>query len=530
MNLKILLIMPYFERPNMVLNALRSMESVNYDNYEFCIIDDGSTLNPIEDIIEKYKFNIKNLKILKTNDSIENKIKRGSIHGSFMNRAMRESNADIIVMMSDDDALHKDYFSNLNTFYKANKDIMYSYCHIIPFDPFEQISCDTLKHYNQNKEWSTKAVSGLNWTIPINPFCKIDATQVSWRAECNKIHNVWLPEEQTKNLDASFYNDMYNKFGNCVFNGAIGIYKGLHVQQLTNREGVEQFKPADSKIKTNYISICTNFKNESKYLKEWIDYHISIGIEHFYLYDNNSSDDYKIILKPYYENGFITLKKVDDGTIKEKVYNDFMKNYRFKNYWIAFIDCDEFITLRNDKNIKSFLQNYERYPAVGLNWLMFGSAGLDYNETNSVLNMFTKCNNPNNNEHNNVSCHIKTILNPRKAIPQYINPHFNIYDTIMSYPQPPLAVDTDKQFITGQNEKNDGEKYYFAATDQPKFDTAFIRHFWSKSKKEFFERRLNVIRDDNGKQRYENEKQCELEFNIMNKYYNELEYSKFIGD
>jgi hypothetical protein len=100
----------------------------------------------------------------------------------------------------------------------------------------------------------------------------------------------------------------------------------------------------------------------------------------------------------------------------------------------------------------------------------------------------------------------------------------------MSYPQPPLAVDTDKQFITGQNEKSDGEKYYFAATDQPKFDTAFIRHFWSKSKKEFFERRLNVIRDDNGKQRYENEKQCELEFNIMNKYYNELEYSKFIGD
>jgi glycosyltransferase involved in cell wall biosynthesis len=115
MNLKILLIMPYFERPNMVLNALRSMESVNYDNYEFCIIDDGSVLNPIEDVIKKYNFNIKNLKILKTNDSIENKLKRGSIHGSFMNRAMRESDADIIVMMSDDDALHKNYFNNLNS-------------------------------------------------------------------------------------------------------------------------------------------------------------------------------------------------------------------------------------------------------------------------------------------------------------------------------------------------------------------------------------------------------------------------------
>ena len=50
--------MPYYERPNMVLNALRSMENVDYDNYEFCIIDDGSVLNPIDSIIEKYGFNI----------------------------------------------------------------------------------------------------------------------------------------------------------------------------------------------------------------------------------------------------------------------------------------------------------------------------------------------------------------------------------------------------------------------------------------------------------------------------------------
>jgi len=35
------------------------------------------------------------------------------------------------------------------------------------------------------------------------------------------------------------------------------------------------------------ISLCLIFKNEAPFLKEWLDYHLSIGIDHFYLYNNN---------------------------------------------------------------------------------------------------------------------------------------------------------------------------------------------------------------------------------------------------
>lgn len=34
------------------------------------------------------------------------------------------------------------------------------------------------------------------------------------------------------------------------------------------------------------------FYNEAKFLKEWLDYHLVIGVGHFYLYNNNSTDDY----------------------------------------------------------------------------------------------------------------------------------------------------------------------------------------------------------------------------------------------
>ncbi len=46
------------------------------------------------------------------------------------------------------------------------------------------------------------------------------------------------------------------------------------------------------------ITICGIFKNEASYLKEWIEYHEMIGIEHFYLYNNNSDDNYRDILQP----------------------------------------------------------------------------------------------------------------------------------------------------------------------------------------------------------------------------------------
>ena len=54
-------------------------------------------------------------------------------------------------------------------------------------------------------------------------------------------------------------------------------------------------------------SLCLIFKDEAPYLKEWLEYHLLIGIDHFYLYNNNSSDNYLEVLGPYIEDGTVTL-------------------------------------------------------------------------------------------------------------------------------------------------------------------------------------------------------------------------------
>ena len=55
------------------------------------------------------------------------------------------------------------------------------------------------------------------------------------------------------------------------------------------------------------VTICAIFKNEGPYLREWLEYHMMIGVEHFYMYNNCSDDDYLTILKPYIDDNIVTL-------------------------------------------------------------------------------------------------------------------------------------------------------------------------------------------------------------------------------
>lgn len=41
------------------------------------------------------------------------------------------------------------------------------------------------------------------------------------------------------------------------------------------------------KQKFNY-SICLIIRDENEYLKEWLEWHINQGVEHFYIYDHDS--------------------------------------------------------------------------------------------------------------------------------------------------------------------------------------------------------------------------------------------------
>ena len=124
------------------------------------------------------------------------------------------------------------------------------------------------------------------------------------------------------------------------------------------------------------VSICAIFKNEARYLREWIEYHQLVGIDHFYLYNNNSTDSYEKCLKEYVDNGLVTLIDWPYEHAQMECYKKCIKEYSNQTQWMGFIDIDEFIVPIKDDNVYDFLKKYERKQgAVKIYWKMFGSSG-----------------------------------------------------------------------------------------------------------------------------------------------------------
>ena len=76
--LKFLILLFYYNRPKMVLNALNSINKLSYKKFEVAFIDDGSD-NPGEPIVRetlKPSF-LKKVTFYNTNDTVKAKIERG---------------------------------------------------------------------------------------------------------------------------------------------------------------------------------------------------------------------------------------------------------------------------------------------------------------------------------------------------------------------------------------------------------------------------------------------------------------------
>ena len=91
---------------------------------------------------------------------------------------------------------------------------------------------------------------------------------------------------------------------------------------------IELFGTHDKRKMKYRISLCLIFKNEAPFLKEWLDYHLAIGIDHFYLYNNNSDDNYMVIVKPYVDKGIVTLIEWPEPYSQFKCYKHCYDTYR----------------------------------------------------------------------------------------------------------------------------------------------------------------------------------------------------------
>lgn len=136
------------------------------------------------------------------------------------------------------------------------------------------------------------------------------------------------------------------------------------------------------------VSICSVFKDESKFLKEWIEYHLLVGIDHFFLYDNNSSDRPFQVLAPYIEKQIVTIVRWPDFfseserdphwalSTQSSAYEHAIHAAKNFSKWMVFLDVNEFLVPMN-KDVKEILEKYDKHPGIILNEECFDSSRVD---------------------------------------------------------------------------------------------------------------------------------------------------------
>ena len=237
------------------------------------------------------------------------------------------------------------------------------------------------------------------------------------------------------------------------------------------------------------LAVVAIFKDEGRYLKEWLDYHLLAGVEHFYLYNNNSSDDYKKILAPYVEENLVTLTDFPGKVMQHFAYDDAIEKFRFDCRYMAFIDLDEFIFPKTNQKISEVVDEIlsadSNAAGLGINWQIFGSNGHDKADySRGVLERFTRRASSDRSfwdgdGNKSGTAYVKTIANPRFV--NYIqSPHHAVYFGGK------IFVNSDGKIISST--------YNFPVL----YEKIVINHYCIKSREEFLTKQNKGRADRNG--------------------------------
>ena len=188
-----------------------------------------------------------------------------------------------------------------------------------------------------------------------------------------------------------------------------------------------------------YLSICCIIKNE-RYLEEFIIYHHIVGVEHFYIYDNNSDNPIKNRLNNFYFNRLCTIIDFPGHSMQIPAYQHCVKNFGNQTKWLAFIDGDEYILPKQDWSIRDVLNRHEDTHALGINWVIFGSNYYDNVQDGLLVDKYRRCENGQNH-------HIKSIVQPRYVTSAH-HQHFVIIQDPSKY------RDCKKNIISGPFNNN----------------------------------------------------------------------------
>lgn len=207
------------------------------------------------------------------------------------------------------------------------------------------------------------------------------------------------------------------------------------------------------------LTACAIFREEAPFLAEWITFHRNVGFEHFYLYNNFSTDDFKTVLEPFIREGLVTLIDWPRPQGQVSAYQHCIRRHWHEALWIALIDIDEFLFAPDGRDVPTVLKAYRDLPGVCVWHAYYGSSGHVERPQGPVTEAYTMRAGPDITT-------AKTIVNPRMVY------KVDVHLCKFWYGE---GKDTHRRTIV------DTHRRIIVPDMAPKLDVLRINHYWSRS-------------------------------------------------
>lgn len=227
------------------------------------------------------------------------------------------------------------------------------------------------------------------------------------------------------------------------------------------------------------LSAVMIFNNEARFLREWIEYHRLVGVEHFWLYSNNSTDNYKKVLKPYIDSGVVELtewpsERLENDwdhytlNVQPAAYVDAIHKSKNKTKWLAVIDSDEYIVPVKHTTVTECLnKHFSHASGVCVNWQCYGTSYVESIPANRLmietLLFKAKKDDPKN-------LYYKSIVRP-KYVTTCGNPHHCLYK--------------DKHFHVNTSNQKIGQENHVV-----NIDLLRINHYWTGDRDRYYNTKI----------------------------------------
>ena len=246
------------------------------------------------------------------------------------------------------------------------------------------------KHYKNILMYHNKSGHGFNYNKNMN--------NSKWEnSEFNTLGD-WI--ETIPNLTHNIYRQ---HFCNIIYGGRFGAtkkqllktkketYQAIINYQKYQKEEIDHFiertwRPLLCRPKY-FLVVLAIFKNEKIAMKEWLQHYMRQGVDHFYLVNNNSTDNWI----PETLNASVTIFTDNESHKQVDHYNNYYLEMIKKDAeWVIVCDLDEFIYAKPSTTISSILKLYDdKVGIVKLRWKMFGSNN-HITQPKSIIDGFTK--------------------------------------------------------------------------------------------------------------------------------------------